>query len=163
MSVTAVLALAATACLPPPENGKLPDGDLTPVTPSCRVANDIARPLASLIYDAGFDGIALQPETKAYVWAIPPRTESCYRSYEMQVWWRDFYCWLGACQFAAVPGTSVHGWGRAVDFEDGGGELTFDSPGYRWLQDHAWAYGFFHPEWAEPWSSSPEPWHWEHG
>jgi LAS superfamily LD-carboxypeptidase LdcB len=80
----------------------------------------------------------------------------------MQVWWRDFYCFFGMCQFAAVPGTSIHGWGRAVDFEDAGGELTFSSAGYRWLQANAWRYGFAHPAWAEPGGSSPEPWHWEH-
>jgi hypothetical protein len=162
--VTAAMAILVAACLPPapPQNGQLPDSDLTAVTPSCRVVNDLTRPLASLIYDAFSNGVAVQPETKAYVWAIPPRTESCYRSYDMQVWWRDFYCALGVCQFAAVPGTSVHGWGRAVDFEFAGNEMTFDDPGYQWLQANAGRYGFFHPDWAEPWGSSPEPWHWEH-
>jgi LAS superfamily LD-carboxypeptidase LdcB len=80
----------------------------------------------------------------------------------MQVWWRQFYCFFSSCDYAAVPGTSVHGWGRAVDFEDSGGELTFSSAGYRWLQAHAAEFGFFHPAWAEQGGSSPEPWHWEH-
>ena len=63
-----------------------------------------------------------------------------------------------------MPGTSVHGWGRAVDFQDGGGELTFASAGYQWLQGATPArFGFVHPAWAEPGGSSPEPWHWEHG
>ena len=60
----------------------------------------------------------------------PPTIQSCYRDYDMQVWWRNFWCFFGRCDNAAVPGTSVHGWGRAVDFEDGGGELTFSSAGY---------------------------------
>jgi len=110
------------------------------------------------------DGVVVQPETSAYVAPLPspPRIESCYRTYEMQVWWRNLYCFLGNCEYAAVPGTSVHGWGRAVDFEDAAGELTFWSAGYQWLQANAWRWGFGHPAWAEPGGSSPEPWHWEH-
>ena len=167
-----VLAVAglATACLPPPppvQNGRLPDSDLTTISPSCRVANDLAGPLRDLIAAAHADGVDVQPETKNYLEQYfpgisPPRLTSCYRDYDMQVWWRDFYCYFGACGYAAVPGTSVHGWGRAVDFEDQLGELTFGSPGYAWLQTHAATYGFVHPAWAEPGGSSPEPWHWEH-
>ena len=56
----------------------------------------------------------------------------------------------------------MHGWGRAVDFEDAGGELTFDSVGYHWLKANAGRFGFVHPAWAEPGQSSSEPWHWEH-
>ena len=161
------LTAVATACVPPSEpaqNGRLPDSALTTVTPSCRIANDVADPLRRLLYTAWVSGVALQPETSAYVAPLPgpPRNESCYRTYEMQEWWRNFYCFFLSCDFAAVPGTSVHGWGRAVDFEDGAGELTFSSDGYRWLQANAARFGFFHPAWAEPGGSSPEPWHWEH-
>jgi hypothetical protein len=149
---------------PPPQNGQLPDSSLTTVTASCRVANDVADPLLQLMYFSLITGTYVQPETQAYVAPLPspPRIESCYRTYEMQVWWRNLYCFLGNCEFAAVPGTSVHGWGRAVDFEDAGGELTFGSAGYAWLQANAWRFGFAHPAWAEPGGSSPEPWHWEH-
>ena len=80
----------------------------------------------------------------------------------MQEWWRNFYCFFVSCDYAAVPGTSVHGWGRAVDLQDSNGKLTFDSPAYQWLQANAWRWGFVHPAWAEPGGSSPEPWHWEH-
>jgi hypothetical protein len=162
-----VLALGVVACLPPPEaaqNGRLPDSALTTVTPTCRVANDVAEPLTHLIAAAQIEGVLVQPETQAYVAPLPepPVNQSCYRDYDMQVWWRNFYCFFGSCDMAAVPGTSIHGWGRAVDFEDSGGELTFASAGYRWLQAHAGEYGFVHPAWAEPGGSSPEPWHWEH-
>jgi hypothetical protein len=169
-TVVAVLALAGltASCVPPSEpaqNGRLPDSALTTVTPSCRIANDLADPLGRMLYTAAFvDHVPILPETQAYVAPLPgpPRNESCYRSYEMQVWWRDFYCFFVDCSYAAVPGTSVHGWGRAVDLEDGAGELTFSSAGYRWLQANAWRWGFVHPAWAEPGGSSPEPWHWEH-
>lgn len=168
-TITLVVALAslAAACVPPTEpaqNGRLPDSALTTVLPACRIANDVADPLRRLLYTAWSDGVWVQPETQAYVAPLPgpPTIQSCYRDFDMQVWWRNFYCFFGNCDMAAVPGTSVHGWGRAVDFEDGAGELTFSSTGYQWLQANAARFGFVHPAWAEPWGSSPEAWHWEH-
>ena len=167
IALVLVVASVAAACVPPTEpaqNGRLPDSALTTVTPSCRVANEVADPLRRLMYTAWQDGAAVFPEESSFTAPLPepPRIESCYRSYEMQQWWRDFYCFFGECSFAAVPGTSVHGWGRAVDFEDAAGELTFSSAGYQWLQANAWRWGFVHPAWAEPGGSSPEAWHWEH-
>ncbi len=167
-----VLALALScgvaACLPPgdqpPQNGRLPDNALTTVTPSCRVANDVAPALSRLLLDSKADGAPVAPETQSHLGPLPvtpPSIESCYRSYEMQQWWRDFYCFFGNCALAAVPGTSIHGWGRAVDFEDPAGELTFSSAGYQWLQAHAATYGFVHPAWAEPGQPAAEAWHWE--
>jgi hypothetical protein len=166
--LTLALALGLAACAPPgsepPQNGRLPDSALTIVTAQCRVANDVADPLFRLLYSAWLDGVPLKPETSSYTAPLPgpPRIESCYRSYEMQEWWRGFYCFFGNCDMAAVPGTSVHGWGRAVDFEDAGGELAFGSVGYQWLQANAGRFGFVHPPWAEPGQSSSEAWHWEH-
>jgi hypothetical protein len=166
--LTVALAFGLAACLPqapqPAQNGRLPDSALTTVTPQCRVANDVADPLRGLLDAARLDGVTLRPETSSYTAPLPgpPRNESCYRSFEMQQWWRDFYCFFSTCDLAAVPGTSVHGWGRAVDFEDAGGELTFTSAGYRWLKANAARFGFVHPSWAEPGQSSSEAWHWEH-
>jgi D-alanyl-D-alanine carboxypeptidase len=161
-----ILAFGAAACLPPEQpaqNGRLPDNALTTVTSECRVANAVADPLRRMLYAARVGGVALWPESSSYTAPLPgpPRIESCYRTYEMQVWWRDFYCFFGNCNLAAVPGTSIHGWGRAVDFEDGAGELTFGSAGYSWLQGHAAAFGFVHPSWAEPGQPGAEAWHWE--
>jgi hypothetical protein len=161
------LAAVAAACLPPAppaQNGQLPDSSLTPINSSCRVANDVADPLRQLIDASSKDGAAVFPEESSFTDPLPgpPRIESCYRSYEMQEWWRNFYCFFGTCGYAAVPGTSIHGWGRAVDFQDAAGELTFSSAGYAWLKANAARFGFVHPDWAEPGGSSPEPWHWEH-
>jgi LAS superfamily LD-carboxypeptidase LdcB len=61
--------------------------------------------------------------------------------------------------FAAVPGTSNHGWGLAVDL--GCGVQNYGSAQYRWMTQHAGAYGWVHPNWA---LHNPfEPWHWEYG
>jgi hypothetical protein len=143
-------------------NGELPDASLTTVTSSCRILNDLAPRLRSLLDAAHADGIALWPETQPYTTgATPPRLTSCYRDIDMQQWWRDYYCGQGSCGMAAVPGTSVHGWGRAVDFEEGGQELAFDMNGYQWLVGHASSFGFVQPGWAGPSGTAPEPWHWE--
>lgn len=153
---------AASASASPSGNGQLPDASLTTVTPSCRILNELAPRLRSLLDAAHADGIPLWPETQPYTTgAVPPYLTSCYRDLDLQQWWRDYYCRQGSCAMAAVPGTSVHGWGRAVDFEQGGQELAFDMAGYQWLVEHAPAFGFFQPGWAGPSGSAPEPWHWE--
>ncbi len=48
---------------------------------------------------------------------------------------------------AAEPGTSQHGWGRAVD-------LQLDEEALAWMRTNGWKYGF-----AE--TVPREPWHWE--
>ncbi len=78
-----------------------------------------------------------------------------YRSYPAQV---DVF--RRKPGLAAVPGTSNHGWGRAVDLC--GGAETFTGAAHRWLQEHGPDFGWTHPSWAEPGGSRPEPWHWEH-
>ena len=60
---------------------------------------------------------------------------------------------------AAVPGTSNHGLGVAVDLC--GGIESFGTVQHQWLFTHAPLFGWFHPLWAEPTGSRPEPWHWE--
>jgi hypothetical protein len=159
--LAAAALLVATGCL----NGRYPDSTLTTISPECRILNSLAPGLTNLLKDANdTPGVELAPEKTDPPWdtIVPKPEESCYRSIEGQRWWRDFYCFFGKCGFAAVPGTSRHGLGRAVDFEGAGGkELTFSDPGYQWLVQNAAKYGFHHPAWAEPGGSSPEPWHWE--
>lgn len=60
---------------------------------------------------------------------------------------------------AAVPGTSNHGWGLAVDL--GYPISTGASAEYVWMRQHAPAYGWDNPSWAHPDGSKPEPWHFE--
>ncbi|MGY2067370.1 D-alanyl-D-alanine carboxypeptidase family protein [Blastococcus sp. SYSU DS0619] len=61
---------------------------------------------------------------------------------------------------AAVPGTSNHGWGLAVDLC--GGIQTFGTRQYAWMVAHAGRFGFLHPTWADPGNGREEPWHWEY-
>jgi cell wall-associated NlpC family hydrolase len=61
---------------------------------------------------------------------------------------------------AAVPGTSNHGWGLAVDLC--GGVERFGTPEYAWMVANAGRFGFLHPRWADPGNGREEPWHWEY-
>ena len=60
---------------------------------------------------------------------------------------------------AATPGTSNHGLGLATDLC--GGIEDFGTPQHQWMKRHAALFGYYHPAWAEPGGSKPEPWHWE--
>jgi cell wall-associated NlpC family hydrolase len=62
---------------------------------------------------------------------------------------------------AAVPGTSNHGWGLAVDLCDG--INVPGTPQGAWMAANAGRFGFVHPDWAAPGAEKPEPWHWEYG
>ncbi|TDD82856.1 D-alanyl-D-alanine carboxypeptidase family protein [Actinomadura rubrisoli] len=61
--------------------------------------------------------------------------------------------------FAAVPGTSNHGKGQAVDLC--GGVQNSGSVQFNWMEANAKKYGWLHPAWA--YSNPFEPWHWEFG
>ena len=78
-----------------------------------------------------------------------------YRSYSEQV-----SVYASRPGFAAIPGTSNHGWGQAVDLC--GGAQSFSGAAYLWLKANAGRYGFSHPAWAEPGRGMEEPWHWEY-
>jgi cell wall-associated NlpC family hydrolase len=64
-------------------------------------------------------------------------------------------------RITAVPGTSNHGWGLAVDLC--GGVNRFGTAQSRWMSAHAARFGWLHPDWAQRAGSNPEPWHWEYG
>ena len=78
-----------------------------------------------------------------------------YRTYASQV---TLYGQKPA--LAAVPGTSNHGWGLAVDLC--GGMETFGTAQYAWMTANAGRFGFLHPTWADPGRGREEPWHWEY-
>lgn len=107
----------------------------------------------SLRYDAAKAFNALS-RFHARVKGRPLCVTDSYRSYAGQV---DVYRRKPA--LAAVPGTSRHGWGIALDL--GCGIQSFGTPAYRWMKTYGPRFGWVHPRWAEPSGSMPEPWHWE--
>lgn len=60
--------------------------------------------------------------------------------------------------FAAVPGTSNHGLGQALDL--GCGIQNYRSERWLWMEENGAEFGWHHPAWAK--SSPFEPWHWEY-
>ena len=81
-----------------------------------------------------------------------------YRSYDEQV-----ACRLEKGSLCANPGTSNHGWGKAIDIGACCGVNSGTGPAFDWLTANASRYGWNHPAWAQAGGSKPEPWHWEYG
>jgi murein DD-endopeptidase MepM/ murein hydrolase activator NlpD len=79
-----------------------------------------------------------------------------YRSYSAQV-----SLYARKPSLAALPGSSNHGWGVAVDLC--GGVDKFGTAQYQWMKNHAAQFGWVHPAWADQGGSREEPWHWEFG
>ncbi|HEV6953716.1 MAG TPA: D-alanyl-D-alanine carboxypeptidase family protein [Promicromonospora sp.] len=125
-------------------NGRIPVDVLCPLefAPGHMLRCDAAERLTAL--SAEFE--------KEFGYPIP-MTDS-YRSYEMQVTLKGIKPHL-----AAIPGTSNHGWGLAVDLGNpiAGGH----SPEYVWLRVHGPDYGWDNPSWARLDGAKPEPWHFE--
>lgn len=125
-------------------NGFLPDSVLCPLwqAPGQRLRADAAA--------------AFNRMSQAYASSAggPLCVTDSYRSYDRQV-----SVYRRKPQLAATPGTSEHGWGKAVDLC--GGVERFGSDAYLWMRANAGRFGFVHPGWAEPGGSKPEPWHWE--
>jgi hypothetical protein len=130
-------------------NAEYPNGQI-PVSGLCPLVGDTAqmlRPAAAAAFNAL--SLAYQRETGSFICI----TDS-YRSYPEQVAVK-----ASRGKWAATPGTSEHGLGRALDLC--GGINDFGSPAHQWMKQNAPLYGWFHPDWAEPGGSLPEPWHWE--
>jgi hypothetical protein len=130
--------------IPGQTNGRLPASVLTAVNSNCSAYTPAANDLKKLVIAAEQAGIVITPG-------------QCYRDYANQVYWRNYWCNLGQCQKAAVPGTSNHGWGKAVDIRN----LEFGTREYTWMENNAWQFNWNHPGWAAQGQSAAEPWHWE--
>lgn len=127
------------------QNGRIPDAAL------CRVPRQGAERLRC---DAAAAFARLDTAYRA-AFGKPLLIGDSYRPYSEQV--AVYHAKPG---LAAVPGTSNHGWGLALDLQIGG----YTSPAYLWLRAHAPAFGWNNPPWARPGGSSKhEPWHWEYG
>lgn len=139
------------------ENGYVPAARLITVAPGCQVAREAGPSAALLFRSARSAGVRLGGR-------------DCYRPLGGQLAVASRWTARGNSACAATPqrhpdgrprGTSMHGWGKAIDFSDAG-PLTFASPAYRFLKEAAGRLGWNHPGWAEPGGSAcPEPWHWE--
>lgn len=88
----------------PPVNGKLADGDLSPI-PGGRLRGDAADAWLAL---------RRRVATDSGVWICPTSPRTAYRNFaDQEYFWNLYKSGHGA--LAARPGTSNHGWGVAVD------------------------------------------------
>jgi D-alanyl-D-alanine carboxypeptidase-like protein len=144
--------------LPGATNGLVPRSMLIDVAPNCVAAREAGPSLARLF--------AMAREQN-----FPLGAEECYRPLAGQIDARNSATAAGNAACAASVntsatgqpvGTSMHGWGKAVDFSYAGHGVGFSSPAYFFLKANAARVGWNHPGWAEPGGSScPEAWHWE--
>ncbi|WP_166844529.1 M15 family metallopeptidase [Isoptericola sp. BMS4] len=125
-------------------NGRIPTSVLCPL--------DFA-PGHMLRCDAAEQLMALNEEYEEEFGTAIPMTDS-YRPYDVQVRLKQTKPYL-----AAVPGTSNHGWGLAVDLSTP--ISTGRSAEYAWLRVHGPDFGWDNPSWARLDGSKPEPWHFE--
>lgn len=88
------------------ENGRLPASMLSPAYGGTQLRNDAA---------AGMNTLCIYARRRWKVSIAANGPTSDYRTYDSQVYWRNYWCGRGACGNAAVPGTSNHGWGTARD------------------------------------------------
>jgi hypothetical protein len=128
------------------ENGRIPLSVLCPLW---------AAGEHHLRADAAFAFDRLSKQYARHFGKVPCITDS-YRSYQEQV---DLYARKPS--LAAVPGTSNHGWGTALDLC--GGIQNFGSSQHEWMVQNGPLFGWFHPSWARQGGSRPEPWHFEYG
>ena len=135
------------------ENGRLDPSTL------CHVPYDAKQLLRC---DAEAAWMKLNAVYKAE-WGEDIPIDLSYRTYDEQVKMREIY---GGG--AAIPGTSNHGWGTAVDLPDyrEGGiglEWNYGTPKYEWMKANAPAFGWVNPSWAVQDGPGPhEPWHFEY-
>ncbi|WP_199422564.1 M15 family metallopeptidase [Actinotalea solisilvae] len=115
-------------------NGKVPAAALSPVAGTSHTLwTPAARSLEALRDAAAADGVTIG------------MTDS-YRTYASQVDLAERKGLYSQGGLAAAPGTSMHGWGMAVD-------LSLDARAQAWMREHAGAYGFVE-------DTPREPWHW---
>lgn len=125
-------------------NGRLPRTALCPLRGD---EHEALRPRAAAAFNALSTAYAQETGRSLCV------TDS-YRSYAEQVAVK-----ASRGRWAARPGTSDHGLGRAVDLC--GGVERFGTAAHEWMRQNAPRYGWVHPSWAGAGGSLPEPWHWE--
>lgn len=144
-------AAAADAPLPAPrttgkyawggfENGRIPTANLKTIGQGKhRLEATAADAWVAMRADAAKAGVTLK------------LTDS-YRTYDEQVAVRQT---KGHKVATATPGSSIHGWGKAVDAD------VDDAKTLAWLQANAHRYGWINPHWAQQGGKGYEPWHWE--
>jgi hypothetical protein len=126
-------------------NGRLPTSALCPLWGT---SGALLRADAAASFDAMSKAFGAE-------FGEPICVTDSYRSYPEQV-----AVAIAKPTLAAVPGSSNHGWGVALDLC--GGIQSFGTKQHKWMNANSMAYGWFLPAWAQASGSKPEAWHWEY-
>ena len=119
-------------------NGRLPDSMLAPVAGG-RLRKDAA---------ARWNAMNLARRRQGKSTVMPNGADSTYRTFSRQVFWRNWWCARGACGNAAIPGTSNHGLGLAVD-TNGAAAVNESGAPFGWQKRWSDApHEFWHFKWA---------------
>ena len=119
-------------------NGNAPAGAVSPITSGVHctpLEGQLANQAA-----AGFNSMALAAGERLAISGC----DSAYRPYARQLYWRSYWCGHGSCGNAAIPGTSNHGLGLAIDVPQA-------IRGY--IDLHGKRFG-----WCKCWSDAPQEW-----
>ncbi len=156
---TVTLPLGVTSAM----NGRMPDALLAPI-PNGRLHLLAARSWDAMRAHAAADGVALRPTSLVDSYRpLPVQIATFEQRYvALPKWEPSARRWAGKWwrlrpgnAAAAVPGTSNHGWGLAIDYaRDGGAQAVQQRD--RWVRAWASHYG-----WGADRVRS-EPWHLEY-
>ena len=135
------------------ENGKLDPSLLTPIEGG-QMHHLAAKHWEALVYAAKKAGLILKPTSaldtyrpySAQLTTFFKRYDNTKRNTRMEVFQGKKWWLKPGVAGAAVPGTSNHGWGLAVDIANVNGKTL------EWLLQHADDYGF-------SWEDQSEAWH----
>lgn len=131
------------------KNGQIPPGEL------CKIETVASVQSARCDAAAAFDEVnkAYKEKFGSYM-----QITDSYRSLDAQK-----IVYVAKPGLAAIPGTSNHGWGLALDIASGMPDPT--SPTYKWMRENGPNFGWVHPKWARTKAeggTKPEAWHWEY-
>lgn len=132
----------ATRTLPPYKNGQIPSGQLIAIPggklwrPAANAWNDLVEHVRRVEGQVAADSLRAGG------------SDSSYRTYDRQVYWKRVWTNRGQPQKAAQPGTSNHGFGIAVDCPS--------ALGKKMLRKYGHLFGWSNYEGAR----IGEDWHW---
>lgn len=142
-------------------NGDLPASALGYVS-GHRVRVDLVAQTTAMVAVAAREGVVLRitqayrslaEQVSIFLARYSPRTTGTGPYGDVR-WWNGARYVRTSGAAAAVPGTSNHGLGRAIDF-------ATDSPGaIAWLTRNGSRFGWSRPAWTYQ-AGTVEPWHWE--
>jgi hypothetical protein len=106
-------------------NGRLPASMLAPI-PGGRLAKPAALRWNAMCFARRRQGKPIP---------MPNGPLSTFRTFVGQVFERRSWCARGHCENAAIPGTSNHGWGTAVDSNQA--RYCDEDPRFGWDKSHS--------------------------